>query len=246
MAFKTSNPILKEKNFRDAEFTTSARMTVNGTLNKAILMLVVLLLTASYVWHKLSTGDLAAVQSMMMLGLFGGVGVVLYTVFTRKINAVTSLIYAGFEGLAIGGISALMNMSYPGIVLQAVTITFGIAFAMLLLYRMQIIKVTDKFRMGVMGATTGIFFIYLISMVLRMFGIQVPFIHSTGMFGIGFSLFVIGIAALNLVLDFDFIDRASTYGAPEKMEWMGAFGLMVTLIWLYIEVLRLLSILNRR
>ncbi|MEA1973482.1 MAG: Bax inhibitor-1/YccA family protein [Candidatus Cloacimonadota bacterium] len=246
MAFRTSNPILKDKNFRDAEFTTSKRMTINGTLNKALLMLLLLSVTASFVWHKATSGDLGTVTSLMFLGMIGSLGFILYTVFTKKINAVTSLGYAAFEGLMIGGLSAILNMSYPGIVMQAVTITFGIAFGMFAMYRYGIIKVTDKFRMGVMGATGGIFVIYMLNMVLGMFGIQVPFIHSTGMFGIGFSVFVIGIASLNLVLDFDFIDRATKNGASEEMEWMGAFGLMVTLIWLYVEVLRLLSLLNRR
>ena len=247
MAFRTSNPILKEKNFRDAEFSTTGKtMTMNGTMNKALLMLLVLSVSASYVWHKVAAGDTNSILPLMIFGIFGSLAIVLYTVFTRKVNAVTSISYSLFEGLMIGGFSALLNMRYPGIVMQAITITFGIAFSMFALYRFGFIQVTDKFRMGVMGATSGIFVVYMLSMLLGFFGIQIPFMHSSGMFGIGFNLFVIGIASMNLVLDFDFIDRAIRSNAPERMEWMGAFGLMVTLVWLYIEVLKLLSRLNRR
>ena len=150
------------------------------------------------------------------------------------------------EGFFLGAISVVYNHLYEGIVLQAVMLTMGTLFAMLMAYRTGLIKPTEKFKMGVVAATGGIAIVYLATIVLGFFNINIPLIHESGIVGIGFSLFVIVIAAMNLVLDFDFIETGVEQGAPKYMEWYGAFGLMVTLVWLYLEFLRLLSKLNSR
>src|SRR3990170_5101077 len=159
---------------------------------------------------------------------------------------VTAPIYAALEGLALGALSAMLEARYPGIVIQAVALTFGTLAALLLAYRSGLIPVTKNFRMGVVAATGGIAIFYLVAMGLSFFGIRIAFLHEGSWLGIGFSLFVIVIAALNLVLDFDFIEKGAEHGAPKFMEWYAAFGLMVTLIWLYLEILRLLSKLRNR
>jgi len=159
---------------------------------------------------------------------------------------VTAPIYALLEGLVLGGLSAVLELRYPGIAIQAVSLTFGTLFVLLIAYRSGWIKVTQKFRLGVVAATGGIFFFYLLEMVLSFFGIQFTSINGSGVIGIGFSLIVVGIAALNLVLDFDFIEQGVQLGAPRYMEWYGAFGIMVTLVWLYLEILRLLAKMRSR
>jgi uncharacterized YccA/Bax inhibitor family protein len=182
----------------------------------------------------------------MMLGLFGGFIFALITIFKSSWAMVTAPVYALCEGLFLGGISAIFNKAYPGIAFQAVALTFGVLFLMLTLYKTGTIKVTDKFRMGVIAATGSILLIYILTLVLSLFGVRVPYIHEGGAVGIGFSLIVVGIAALNLVLDFDFFDKGEQAKLPKKMEWYAAFGLMVTLIWLYIEILILLSKIRER
>jgi uncharacterized YccA/Bax inhibitor family protein len=182
----------------------------------------------------------------MLGGLIGGFVMVLITVFKKEWSMVTTPIYALLEGLFLGGISAIFEAQYPGIVIQAIALTFGTMFCLLVAYTSRLIKVTQNFRLGIAAATGGIFLIYLVSFGLSFFGINIPYIHESGLVGIGFSLFVVVIAALNLVLDFDFIENGAERGAPKYMEWYGAFGLMVTLVWLYIEILRLLSKLRSR
>jgi uncharacterized YccA/Bax inhibitor family protein len=168
------------------------------------------------------------------------------TVFKKEWAPITSPIYAVLEGFVLGGISSIFEASYPGIVIQAVGLTFGTLFALLIAYRSGLIKATENFKLGVVAATGGIFLVYMISFVLSFFGTTIPFIHESGTIGILFSLFVVVVAALNLVLDFDFIERGAESGAPKYMEWYAAFGLLVTLVWLYIEILRLLSKLRSR
>jgi uncharacterized YccA/Bax inhibitor family protein len=185
---------------------------------------------------------MAAISPFMWGGLLVGFALALVTSFVQRWSGITAPLYAMAEGFALGGISAVMNLRFPGIVLQAVMLTVGVLAVMLMAYRSGWIKVTDKFRMGVVAATGGIALLYIVDIALRAFtSIQIPFIHETGALGIGFSLLVVGLAALNLVLDFDMIDRAAAQGAPKYMEWYGAFALMVTLVWLYMELLRLLS-----
>jgi len=170
----------------------------------------------------------------------------LITIFNKKWSAITAPLYALLEGFFLGGISAIAEYHFPGMVMQAVALTFGVLFAMLFLYRSGIVKVTQKFKAGVMAATGGIALVYFISFIFSLFGGSIPMIHQGGMIGIGFSLFVIIIAALNLVLDFNNIEQGVNARAPKFMEWYGAFGLMVTLIWLYLEILRLLMKLSSR
>jgi uncharacterized YccA/Bax inhibitor family protein len=205
-------------------------------------MLALVLITAGWTWNQFYvTQNPAAVAPYMWVGLIGGLILALVTVFKKTWAPITAPIYALLEGLALGGISAVFEARFPGIVLQAVGLTFGTLAALLVAYRSGLIKVTDNFRLGVVAATGGIFVVYLVDMVLRFFGVNIPFIHEGGMIGIGFSIFVVIIAALNLVLDFDFIESGVSARAPKYMEWFGAFALMVTLIWLYLEILRLLA-----
>jgi len=243
----TGNPVLSEKNFNSAAVPFGAQMTIEGVVNKSFLMLGLVVLSAFFVWNKFfTTGDYGTVSTLMMVGVIGGLIAAVVTVFKPTMARFSAPAYAVLEGLALGGISAMMEASYPGIVFQAVSLTFAVFFSLLAIYKAGWIRVTEKFKMMVFAATAGIAVAYFIDMILMFFGIRIPMIHEGGFFGILFSLFVVGIAAMNLVLDFDFIENAARRGAPQYMEWYGAFGLMVTLIWLYIEILRLLSKLQSR
>jgi uncharacterized YccA/Bax inhibitor family protein len=191
-------------------------------------------------------GGLETVVPWMMGGLIGGFVTAMVTIFKKEWAPVTAPIYAALEGLALGGLSAVFEMQYHGIVLQAVALTFGTMICMLIAYRSGLIKVTDKFRLGVVAATGAIALVYLATLVLSFFHVAVPFIYGGGTVGIVISLVIVTVAALNLVLDFDFVEQAAGAGAPKYVEWYAAFGLMVTLIWLYLELLRLLGNLRRR
>ena len=251
---KTSNPALSDKTFRDVSRTQygglvdeASRMTLSGTVNKTGILLLCAIATAAWTWHLfLQSRDMAEVAPLMMGGLIGGFIFAMVTVFKKEWAPVTAPIYALLEGLVLGGISAVVDMRYPGIAIQAVSLTFGTLFVLLLAYRSGMIKVTQKFRLGIIAATGGIMVFYLLEMVLGFFGIHFIAVNGSGPIGIIFSLFVVGIAALNLVLDFDFIEQGVNYGAPKYMEWYGAFGIMVTLVWLYLEILRLLSKMRSR
>ena len=247
---RTANPALNAKTFRNlpAAVDTDQAMTIQGTVNKTSIMLLLLIISASWTWGKFFSwgGNSAAVYPWMIGGAIGGFAVAMVTVFKKHWSGITAPIYAILEGLFLGGISAVFEAMYPGIVMQAVTLTFGTLFGLLLAYKSGLIKVTENFRLGLVAATGGIFLVYMASFILGFFGINMPFIHESGLIGIGFSLFVVVIAALNLVLDFDFIEQGAEAGAPKFMEWYGAFGLMVTLIWLYVEMLRLLAKLRGR
>jgi uncharacterized YccA/Bax inhibitor family protein len=251
---KTSNPALNGKTFENlpgAQYggilDQSTRMTLEGTVNKTGLLLLCVVATACYTWHQFSQSlDPSDVAPLMMLGLFGGFIAAIVTVFKKEWSPVTAPIYALLEGLALGGISAFFNLRYPGIAMQAVGLTFATLLVLLVAYRSGLIPVTAKFRMGIVAATGGIAVFYLLEMLLGFFGIRFASINGGGAIGIGFSLIVVAIAALNLVLDFDFIERGAQYGAPKYMEWYGAFGIIVTLVWLYLEMLRLLSKMRSR
>jgi len=245
---KTSNPALGENTFRGSGggypsyVDAAARMTLSGTVNKTGLLLILDVASAAWTWNRfMTTGDPASVGGLLMLGAFGGLICAMVLVFKKEWSPALAPIYALLEGLVLGGISAITNVRYPGIAMQAVGLTFGTMFVLLFLYSSRIIKVTQKFRLGVVAATGGIFLFYLAQMILGFFGIHFFSLNGSGALGIGISLVVCAVAALNLVLDFDFIERGVNYGAPKYMEWYGAFGLMVTLIWLYLEILRLLS-----
>lgn len=180
-------------------------------------------------------------------GLIGGLVVALVTVFKKEWSPVTAPLYAVLEGLAIGAISAVFEQRFPGIVMQAVGLTFGTLAALLLAYRSGLVRATENFKLGVVAATGGIMLLYLVNIGMRLFGFEgMGFIHDSGWLGIGFSAVVVVVAALNLVLDFDFIEQGVEHGAPKYMEWYGAFGLLVTLVWLYLEILRLLAKLQSR
>ena len=251
---KTSNPALGENTFRNlagagyggsTDVTTS--MTLNGTVNKTGILLICAIATAAWTWHLfLQSHDYADVMPLMLVGLIGGLIFAMVTIFKKEWSPITAPIYALLEGLVLGGISAALELRFPGIAMQAVALTFGTLFVLLLAYRSGLIKVTQKFRMGIIAATGGIMVFYLLEMLLSFFGIRFMAINGSGVIGIGFSLFVVAIAALNLVLDFDFIEQGVQFGAPKYMEWYGAFGIMVTLVWLYLEILRLLSKMRSR
>jgi uncharacterized YccA/Bax inhibitor family protein len=256
---KTSNPALGTDTFKryssgqyggqyGSLVDASSRMTLNGTMNKTGILMLCAMATAAWTWKDfMQTRDPGAVSLQLMVGLFGGLIFAFVTIFKKEWSPVTAPIYALLEGMVLGGLSAIMEVRYPGIAFQAVGLTFGTLFMMLFLYRSGIIKVTEKFRIGIIAATGGICLFYLASMLLGMFHISFfGSVWGSGVVGIGFSIFVVAIAALNLVLDFDFIEQGVTAGAPKFMEWYGGFGIMVTLVWLYIEILRLLSKVRSR
>ena len=253
---KTSNPALGKNTFNDfAQSQTggslvdaAARMTLSGTVNKTGILLLCSVVTAAWTWNSfMQTRDLSTVGPAIMIGALGGFIVALVTVFKKAWSPVTAPIYALLEGLVLGGLSAVFELRYPGIALEAVGLTFGTLFVMLLAYKSGLIQVTQKFRIGVVAATGGIMLFYLATMVLSFF--HIPFFNSvfgSGLIGIAFSLFVVAIASLNLVLDFDFVEQGVSQGVPKYMEWYAAFGIMVTLVWLYLEILRLLSKIRSR
>jgi uncharacterized YccA/Bax inhibitor family protein len=259
---KTSNPVLKDDIFASAgSFAPGQVMTVQGTTNKCFILLGLLMASAVWIWNMAMpqavpvglesmtiqmNGNLSRIMPFLIGGGIGGLILALVTVFKKEWAGFTAPAYAVCEGLVLGGLSAIFELRFPGIVMQAVSLTFATLFCLLIAYKTQIIRVTEKFRLGVFVATAAIGLVYLVSFILGFFHIQVPFMVGSGLVSIGFSLFVVGIAALNLVLDFDFIDRGAEAGAPKYMEWYGAFGLMVTLVWLYIEILQLLSKLRGR
>jgi uncharacterized YccA/Bax inhibitor family protein len=241
---KSGNPALNESMFQGSHESTAGKMTVAGAINKTLFLLILAFVAASFTW-RMTYSNPSAAQGLMILGAIGGFITALITIFSKTSARFTAPIYAVFEGLLLGAISAMYNMAYGGIVLQALFLTFITAGGMLFLYQSGIVKVTEKFRAGLISAMMALLFTYLISFVLSMFG-WVPSIYESGPIGIIFSLVVVIIAALNLVLDFDLIAKGAKAGAPEYMEWYSAFALMVTLVWLYLEILRLLAKLQRR
>ncbi len=251
---RTANPALNDNTFtRHVDLTGDDRMTLMGTVHKTGILLLILLATASITWGMVfdvgADGRLAVAGGAGLFtigGAIGGLIFALITCFKRTWAPVTAPIYAAFEGLFLGGISAFAEQMYPGIVPQAAGLTFAILFALLGAYRSGLIKATENFKLGVCAATGGIFLVYIASFLLGLFGVSIPFLHDSGPIGIGISVFICVIAALNLVLDFDFIENGAEQGAPKYMEWFGAFGLMVTLIWLYVEILHLLMKLRGR
>jgi uncharacterized YccA/Bax inhibitor family protein len=245
---RTANPALNSKTFGEAYGATHGdRMTIGGTVNKTGILLIVLLIPATWMWGRVyGAWQSPAAGGLMILGLIGGLVFALATIFKKTWSPVTAPLYAACEGLVLGGISALMENQFKGIVVQAVALTAGTLLCLLLAYRSGLIRATENFKLGVVAATGAVAMIYLATFVLGFFGVAVPYIHENGTVGILFSLVVVAIAALNLVLDFDFIEHGAATGAPKYMEWYAAFGLMVTLVWLYLEILRLLAKLNSR
>lgn len=263
---RTSNPALRESVFDGQPHVGYDGMTMSGTVTKTMILLAIVVGVAAFTWWQTMSGlqaiaagvtemagrtrSLDAVPPLvfgyLIVGSLGGLVLALVTIFKPTASPITTPIYAAFEGIFLGALSAMFEYMYPGIAMQAVLVTFSILFGMLALYRLGLVRATEKFRMAVVSATLAIVLVYLATIVLRFFGMEIPYIHGTGMVGIGFSIFVVVIASLNFILDFDFIERGSEAGLPRYMEWYGAFGLLVTLVWLYIEILRLLSKLRSR
>src|ERR1700722_14663628 len=243
---RSGNPVLSNSTFTDVSQRGSRRpMTLTGVINRSILLLLLVAGTAAAVWTY-SDSHPSSIYPMVMIGAFGGFVVAMVTSFKRDWAPVTSPVYAVLEGLFIGAISLVMEQRFPGLVLQAVMLTFGVMFALLAAYQSRIIRPSQTFKSVIVCATFGIVVVYLISMVMQLFfHTEIPLINGNGPMGIAFSLVVVGIAALNLVLDFDFIENGVAAGAPKWMEGYAAFGLTGTLVWLYIEILRLLSKMRR-
>jgi len=243
---RSGNPVLSNSTFTDVTQRGYSRpMTLAGVINRSILLLLLVAGTAAGVWTY-SNSHPSAIYPMVMVGTLGGFVVAMVTTFKRDWAPFTAPVYAVLQGVFIGGISLVMEQRFPGLVLQAVLLTFGVMFALLAAYQSRIIRPSQTFKAVIVGATFGIVIVYLISMVLQLFfHTGIPLIHDSGPVGIIFSLVVVGIAALNLVLDFDFIENGVASGAPKWMEWYAAFALTVTLVWLYIEVLRLLAKMRR-
>ena len=244
---RSGNPALKESTFRGLPVAAEGEgMTIEGTVNKTYVLFLLLIVGVA----GAVVAEESALYGLMMLGAIGGLITALVTVFRKQWAPITAPVYALLEGLFVGAISLVMEAAYPGIVLPAVSLTFGTLFALLAAYRSGLIKATENFKLGVAAATGAIFVVYLAQFVLGLVGVQVGFLHDAifgaGWLGIGVSVVVIIVAALNLVLDFDFIEQGAAARAPRYMEWYGAFGLLVTLIWLYLEILRLLSKLRSR
>jgi len=250
--FKSGNPTLSEKRFKDTVLdevvTHENAMTIRGTLNKFGFLFLMVMGTAFYAWKEFAGGG--NVTPLIMIGAFGGLGVAILLIFKKEWAPYLAPAYALLEGLFVGAISATYNYAFaekaPNLVINAVGLTFGTAIAMYLLYSFKIIRATEKFKAIVITATAGIAIFYLLTWVLGFFGINFAFLHEGSAMGIGFSVFVVALAALNLILDFDMIEKGSELGAPKYMEWYGAFGLLVTIVWLYLEILRLLSKISSR
>ena len=241
LSLRSGNPALSPETFKNITIQSDEVMTINGTVNKTVLSLTLLLLAAYFTYVN-------QLFFLIPIGFIGGFIVALVTIFKKEWAPTTVPIYAILEGLALGGVSYYYNNLYAGIVPQAILLTLGILFALLFAYKSKIIAPTENFKLGVFAATGGIFLVYVVSFIMSFFGAGLPVLDPTNssLFSIGFSLFVVIIASLNLVLDFDFIEEGAERGAPKYMEWFGAFGLLVTLVWLYLEILRLLSKLRSR
>lgn len=236
---RSGNPVFGDKFNQSQGFVGSERMTLDGTVNKTGILLGLCFFGAIISWNIPN-------PLLMFGGALVGFGLAMYTSFVPRNAGITAPIYAFLKGLFLGGISLVLEMQYPGIAIQAVGLTFGTLASLLFFYKSGLIKPTENYRLMIFSATFGIMILYLVNFVMSFFGASIGFIHSNGIFGIGFSLFVVGVAALNLVLDFDFIEQGAENSLPKYMEWYGAFSLMVTLIWLYLEILRLLAKLRSR
>ncbi len=268
IAFRSSNPALNDCAFERVATTeagwaarTSApgdlapappaaatdAMTVNGTVWATAALLVLVVAAGAFGWSSVDvTADTVSLPGWIFPVVLGAFGVAILTVFKPDLARFTAPVYALLEGAFVGAISGLYNTVYDGIVIQAVGLTIGVFAVMLFLYGTRLVKVTEKLRMGILAATGAVVLVYVANMILSLFDAEVPFLHDTGPVGIGISLVIVAIAAFNLLLDFDFIERGVAAGAPRKMEWYAAFGLLVTIVWLYLELLRLLGKLQGR
>ncbi|TMG70219.1 MAG: Bax inhibitor-1/YccA family protein [Chloroflexi bacterium] len=238
---RSGNPVLRGNTFEGLS-TTGERMTIDGTVNRSFALVAILLVGAGI--------SIITSPGLAILGAVVGFVLALVTVFKKEWSPVTAPLYALAEGVFLGGFSVIFEAEYPGIVIPAVSLTVAIFIAFLLIYRTHLIRVTDKLRIGIVAATGGVVLLYLADLVLNLVGVHVSYLNEavagSGLLGIAVNVLVIGIAAFNLLLDFDFIERGVAAAAPKYMEWYAAFGLLVTLVWLYVEVLRLLARARRR
>jgi uncharacterized YccA/Bax inhibitor family protein len=242
---RSANPALNDRVFQKYESFTG-QMTLSGTVNKSLLLICLVFISGMYTWNSVfpdGTGQAseAVIPLWYYFTIIGALAVAMILIFKKELSPYLAPAYALLEGAALGVISALFESLYPGIVVQAVVGTIGTFVVLLLAYKSGLIRATENFKLGVVAATGGICLIYLLDLVMGFFGSSMSFIHSSSLIGIGFSVFVVIIAALNLVMDFDFIEKGAENGAPKYMEWYAAFGLLVTLVWLYLEILRLLA-----
>ena len=242
---RATNPVLSRLAEAAREtLTTSVSgdvMTRAGTAGKSLILLALCAFSATFTWLQVAAGNTAIMMPALLVGGLGGFVMAMIVSFKPNTAPVVAPIYAVLEGLILGAISALFNIKYPGLPQQAVLLTFAVALGVFTLYRMNILKATEGFRRMVVGATIGIAVFYLVNIVLSMFNVNLGYTMSNSPIAIGINLVIAGVAAMNLVLNFDDIDTAVRMGAPKRLEWYGAFGLMVTLVWLYLELLRLLS-----
>ena len=245
---RSGNPTLSDETFKQQAGITGERMTLNGTVNKTGILLFIAVVCAALPWRLLM--QQSSMASMMMPMAIGAavIGFILALIISFKAHTAPYLApaYAAAEGVFLGAISAVFEMRCPGIVLQAMALTFGTLGCLLLAYKSGLIRASENFKLGIVAATGAVAVLYLVNFVMSFFGSGMGFISAPTPIGIGFSVIVVAIAALNLVLDFDFIERGVNNGSPKYMEWYGAFGLVVTLVWLYLEILRLLSKLRDR
>ncbi len=239
----SANPALNARTFQGiyAREIGAATMTLQGTAKKAGVLTLCVAITAMYSWVQLSYGGSQYVMPLLLVGMGGGMALAVVTIFKKSWAPVTAPMYALLHGLWLGVLSVIFEVVYPGIVFEAIVLTFSVLAVMLIVYATGLIAPTQNLKLGIAAATGGIMVFYMLGLVMSFFGVRIPLIWDSGPFGIAFSLFVVGIAALNLVVDFDFIEQGAAQGAPKYMEWYAAFGLMVTLIWLYVEILRLLA-----
>ncbi len=247
----SGNPVLNNRTFRaadtGAEATGAPAMTMAGTVNRTALLLVILVAAAGFIWTIFEPRDAAAMRPWMLGGGLAVAVIAAITVWKKTWAPFTTPVYAVVKGLFIGATSANLEARFPGVVLQAVMLTFAVLAVLLLIYRTGVIKVSRNFRIAVLAATGAIVLLYLVNLGMRLFGYDgIGFIHEATPLGIAFSAFAVIMASLNLVLDFDFIEKGVARGAPKYMEWFAAFGLLVTLVWLYVEILRLLTKVNKR
>ncbi|PKL64525.1 MAG: hypothetical protein CVV32_07530 [Methanomicrobiales archaeon HGW-Methanomicrobiales-3] len=238
---RSSNPALRDQLFYDNLVHGTAKlMTLQGTINKTLFLLFLVIASAALVWENFTL-----LMPLILPAVILGFIVAIATIFKPEWSPFTSPVYAVLEGVILGAISALMNTMYPGIVGQAVILTFGVFVLLLVVFSTRLIRVTEKFKLVVIGATGAIALLYIANIVLSFFGMPIGFINEGGWLGIGFSLVVVVVASLNLILDFDYIEKGVEHGLPKHMEWYAAFALLVTLVWLYLEILRLLAKMRR-
>lgn len=247
--FKSGNPALNKETFEKCEQAVDSQkiMTISGTVNKIAILLVIVMASAYITWNLFFTSQNYEIVKMGVIGgSILGLAMAFFIAFNKDLAGYIAPLYAVFEGLALGGLSAVMESVYPGIVIQSLSLTFSILFALLAIYKLRLIKVTENFKLIVASATSGVALYYLASFIVGWFGVELPLIHESTTGGIVFSLFVVFLASANLVVDFDFIEQGAENRVPKYMEWYGAFGLLVTVIWLYVEILRLLGKSRKR